>query len=142
MSQSQVSRWSKYLEPPEEVEVEEEQNVMMDRQPFHSNSMTDRKRKWSSRPEESKHSSLDSVRTPATSPPNKKSIPSPILSTGPVSRWAGFLTSDCKEGKRLNVGGVTDHSYSDTISRHHVSSMFESRDDFSVDDEFLTGARL
>ncbi|KAM6951934.1 MRN complex-interacting protein [Lycodopsis pacificus] len=41
------SRWSKYLDTPEEAEPEqeEEENVLMDRQQLHGNNMTDRKRK-------------------------------------------------------------------------------------------------
>uniref|UniRef100_A0A8D3CLI6 MRN complex-interacting protein N-terminal domain-containing protein n=1 Tax=Scophthalmus maximus TaxID=52904 RepID=A0A8D3CLI6_SCOMX len=41
--QTQVSRWSKYLDPPEEAGLEEEQEkVLMDRQQLHGNNVTDR----------------------------------------------------------------------------------------------------
>ncbi|XP_067375102.1 MRN complex-interacting protein [Channa argus] len=144
----QVSRWSKYLDPPEKGEPdppekgepEEEQNVLIDRQPFHNKDMTNRKRKRSCLTEESKH--IRATSPHKTSPPYKKIFNPPILTTLPVSRWAGFLTSDCKEGKGPSVGGVTNQSCCDTIHRHptlhHISSMFESGDDFSVDDKFLT----
>ncbi|XP_042349611.1 MRN complex-interacting protein [Plectropomus leopardus] len=48
VNQTQVSRWSKYLDASKEVEPEEEEeeeNVLMDRQQLHGNSMIDRKRK-------------------------------------------------------------------------------------------------
>ncbi|XP_022617066.1 MRN complex-interacting protein [Seriola dumerili] len=46
--QTQVSRWCKYLDEPEEANEEgepEEDNILMDRQQLHGNNMTDRKRK-------------------------------------------------------------------------------------------------
>lgn len=41
VSQNHVSRWSKYLDPPEEADPEED-NVLMDRQELHSHNMSDR----------------------------------------------------------------------------------------------------
>nr|XP_020441072.1 MRN complex-interacting protein isoform X3 [Monopterus albus] len=46
VKQAQVSRWSKYLDPPEEAEPwKEEKDVLMYRQKLHGNKITDRKRR-------------------------------------------------------------------------------------------------
>ncbi|XP_070693392.1 MRN complex-interacting protein isoform X2 [Pempheris klunzingeri] len=201
--QSQVSRWSKYLDTPEEAEPEEEEeeeeeDVLMDRQQLHGNNMTDRKRKrregWTARrgqgshtPEQSNWSSamMKPVRPSAatrttsldhngTSPPSKKSIdrpsktsidrPSkktidpPSVGAGSVSRWARFLSSDCqvKEGEEPSVSGRSQsvgggasrscisHAPPSDMPRPllPVSSMFESGEEFSFDDEFLTAERM
>lgn len=45
MTQTQGSRWRKYLDTPEEAEpdeVEDDDSVLMDRQQLHGNNMTDR----------------------------------------------------------------------------------------------------
>lgn len=135
VGQPQVSCWSKYLDTPEEAEPkeEEEENVLMDRQHFHSNNMIDRKRKrvkgWKDggldigTPEQSNWSSLKPVRPSATttrtsslnqtrtsslsrtSPPNKKSLGPPSVGTGPVSRWALFLSSDCQVEEEPSING-------------------------------------
>ncbi|XP_040903431.1 MRN complex-interacting protein [Toxotes jaculatrix] len=90
-----------------------------------------------------------------TSPPSKKRINPPLLSTGPVSRWTHFLSSDCKEqeevgpsasGRGQSEGGATSLPCGDIISRPHpslpVSSLFEIGEEFSFDDEeFVTGRR-
>ncbi|XP_068571424.1 MRN complex-interacting protein [Cebidichthys violaceus] len=184
------SRWSKYLDTPEEAEPEEEgeeegegeeeeeENVLMDRQQLHGNDMTDRKRKrikgqtdegrpdkwtpeqtnWSSRMmKPGKTTSLRNKSPPSenhtrtkslnyTSPPRKKSINPPSVSSGPVSRWACFLRSDFQvegeepsvSGGSQSVGGAVSLSCNDIISQARtilpVSSMFESGEDFSFDD--------
>ncbi|XP_044060970.1 MRN complex-interacting protein isoform X2 [Siniperca chuatsi] len=117
VTKTQVSRWSKYLDTPEEAEPEEdeEENVLMDRQQFHGNNMIDRKRKrrggqdsWT--PEQSNRSGLmKPVRPSATTRTtslNHSSHP-PSGSTGPVSSWACFLSSDCqvKEGEEPSDSG-------------------------------------
>nr|XP_020441070.1 MRN complex-interacting protein isoform X1 [Monopterus albus] len=166
VKQAQVSRWSKYLDPPEEAEPwKEEKDVLMYRQKLHGNKITDRKRRGGWALEQAHCSSLKLCRLSATtSPPclkttspnqsslsSKKSInpPSviqsslPCRSTTPVSKWDPFLSSDCQgqEGEE-SVGGATYLPCYDVIGRASlpppVSSMFESREDFSFDDEFLT----
>ncbi|XP_026199158.1 MRN complex-interacting protein isoform X2 [Anabas testudineus] len=142
LHQNQVSRWSKFLDAPKEANPEED---------LDGNNMIDRKRKRSCTPEQLKCSSMSPVRLPgtsrATSPnqtnsPSKKSNNLPCLKTGPVFRWACFLSSDClvHEGEVPPVGGVIDHS-SHIIKTSQpllpVSSMFESGRDFSFD-EFLS----
>nr|XP_046262046.1 MRN complex-interacting protein [Scatophagus argus] len=102
------------------------------------------------------HPNLRSTSKNSTSPPSKKSVNTPSVSSGPVSRWARFLSSDCQvheEGEELSVNGRSQSmceaaslSHNDTIqqtpplARPHpmltVSSMFQSGDDF--DDEFFT----
>ncbi|XP_070769809.1 MRN complex-interacting protein [Enoplosus armatus] len=123
VTQTRVSRWSKYLDTPEKAEPQEE-NVSMDRQQLHGNNMIDRKRKrregWTDRrgqdswtPEQANRSSL--MMTPVrpsttnrttslnnTSPPSKKSV-NPV-SAGPVSDC--FFSSDCwvkEEGDKPSV---------------------------------------
>ncbi|XP_038556066.1 MRN complex-interacting protein isoform X2 [Micropterus salmoides] len=173
VTQTQGSRWRKYLDTPEEAEPDEEEDddsVLMDRQQLHGNNMTDRKRKrregctdsggqddWT--PEQSNWSSLKkpaSARTRTNSPPSKKSINPGCESTGPVSSWASFLSSDCQvkaegegpsgSGRSRHMGGAASLPCNDTnqtppLARTRpllpVSSMFESGEEFSFD-EFLT----
>ncbi|XP_054453136.1 MRN complex-interacting protein-like [Anoplopoma fimbria] len=241
LRQTGSSRWSKYLDTPEEAEPEEEdeEDVLMDffTQQLHDNSMIDRKRmkRWTDgggadswTPEQTnslmmkpvKKTSLNHTSPPSenhtrtrslnltsppsenhtrtrslnhtrslnlsppsenhtrtrslnhtsppsenhtrtrslnhtsppsenhTSPPRKKSLYSPSVSSGPVSRWACFLPSDCHEGagpsisgRGQSVGGAVSLSCDDisqapplTRSIHPVSSMFESGEDFSFED--------
>ncbi|XP_049898501.1 MRN complex-interacting protein [Epinephelus moara] len=259
VSQTQVSRWSKYLDTPEEAEPEEEEeSVLMDRQQLHGINMTNRKRKrregwtdeggkhsWTpeqphcssmkkpvrssatntspnptslnhprenhtrttslnspslnhtrstslnhprenhtrstslNHPRES-HTRTTSLNSPSlnhtrstslnhpreshtrtislnspslnhTSPSRKKSINPPSVSTGPVSRWAQFLSSDCQveeepsaSGWSQTVVGAAPLSCNNTINEAPpftrprpllpASSMFESGDDFSFDE--------
>ncbi|XP_045886935.1 MRN complex-interacting protein [Micropterus dolomieu] len=173
VTQTRGSRWRKYLDTPEEAEPDEEEDddsVLMDRQQLHGNNMTDRKRKrregctdsggqdgWT--PEQSNWSSLKkpaSARTRTNGPPSKKSINPGCESTGPVSSWARFLSSDCQvkaegegpsaSGRSHHMGGAASLPCNDTnqtpaLARTRpllpVSSMFESGEEFSFD-EFLT----
>lgn len=173
VTQTQGSRWRKYLDTPEEAEpdeVEDDDSVLMNRQQLHGNNMTDRKRKrregctdsggqdgWT--PEQSNWSSLKkpaSARTRTNSPPSKKSINPGCESTGPVSSWARFLSSDCQvkaegegpsgSGRSHHMGRAASLPCNDTnqtppLARTRpllpVSSMFESGEEFSFD-EFLT----
>ncbi|XP_051276078.1 MRN complex-interacting protein isoform X2 [Dicentrarchus labrax] len=77
MTHTQVSCWSKYLDTPEEVDPEEEENVLMERQKLHGNNMIDRKRRkrrtdsWI--PEMPNWSSLNHINPPSkrdSSPPS------------------------------------------------------------------------
>ncbi|KAL7394800.1 hypothetical protein ABVT39_004323 [Epinephelus coioides] len=189
VSQTQVSRWSKYLDTPEEAEPEEEEeeSVLMDRQQLHGINMTNRKRKrregWTDggkhswTPEQPHCSSMKkpvrssatntspnhprenhtrtiSLNSPSlnhTSPSSKKSINPPSVSTGPVSRWAQFLSSDCQveeepsaSGWSQTVVGAAPLSCNNTMNEappftrprplFPASSMFESGEDFSFDE--------
>ncbi|XP_018544621.1 MRN complex-interacting protein [Lates calcarifer] len=163
--QTQVSRWSKYLDTPEEAGLEEEpeeENVLMDRQTLHGNSMTDRKRKRADSPEQLNCSSLRKRVRPSTttrttsptqssptqsSPPCEMRISPPSLSTGAVSRWTRFLSSDCQvqEGEELSVSGWSQSAGGAVRPRplFPVSSLFEIEDEFNFDDEeFLTDQRV
>ncbi|XP_068460327.1 MRN complex-interacting protein isoform X2 [Clinocottus analis] len=129
------SRWSKYLDTPEEAEPEEdevEENVLMDRQQLHRDKMIDRsvklKRKrmkdttesWrpehditDETPEQTNWSSLEmkpvqtSMRNTSAPSENHTSPPRKKSgSSGSVSRWACFLRSDCQEeGEEPSVSG-------------------------------------
>ncbi|XP_033485631.1 MRN complex-interacting protein isoform X2 [Epinephelus lanceolatus] len=207
VSQTQVSRWSKYLDTPEEAELEEEEeeSVLMDRQQLHGINMTNRKRKrregwtdggkhsWTpeqphcssmkkpvrssatntspnptslNHPRENhtrttslnhpreNHTRTISLNSPSlnhTSPSSKKSINPPSVRTGPVSRWAQFLSSDCQveeepsaSGWSQTVVGAAPLSCNNTINEAPpftrprpllpASSMFESGEDFSFDE--------
>lgn len=164
---TQVSRWSKYLDTPEEEdEDEEEENVLMDRQLLHEN-VIDRKRKrregWTDReapnrtPGPPNRSSLMApVRPPAASrAPSDHSTGPPSLSTGPVFKWAGSHKSDAQvkdesfSGGSQSVGGASTRTCNDAIIHNlsltrprpllPISSMFESGEEFSFDDsELLT----
>ncbi|XP_042273949.1 MRN complex-interacting protein isoform X1 [Thunnus maccoyii] len=113
VSRPQVSRWSKYLDAPEEEEPEAgpEENVLMDRQHFHGNN---RKRK----------------RTDSSFTPEQ---------TGFCGR-AVSLGADCqvKRGAGSSVSGwrdTTSNAPPPNKPRPQlpVSSIFESGDDFSFD---------
>ncbi|XP_026186670.1 MRN complex-interacting protein isoform X2 [Mastacembelus armatus] len=163
VSKNQVSRWSKYLDPPEEAEREEDEDdgVVMGRRQLHGNNMTDRKRKradsWT--PEQSACCSLKPViPSNTTSPLSKKSVnlfsvnqTSPPSLKAPVSGWCRFLSSDHQvreEGPSANLqlGGTDYMPCHDIITRPRpprpVSSMFESGEDFSYSGEFLSDHRV
>ncbi|KAI3351049.1 hypothetical protein L3Q82_005593 [Scortum barcoo] len=161
----QVSRWSKYLDTPEEEE-EGEEDVLMDRQLLHGN-MIDRKRKrregWTDReaqnrtPGQPNWSSLMApVRPPATTRATSgHSTRPPSQSTGPVLKGAGFRRSDSQvvvEEESLSEGnqsvcGASALTCNDAIIHNlsltrprpllPVSSMFESGEEFSFDDSEL-----
>ncbi|XP_078100548.1 MRN complex-interacting protein [Sander vitreus] len=127
------SRWTKYLDPPEEAEPEDGENVLMDRQHLHGNNTADRKRKRrgetdggrsSFSPEQSNWSRTTSAETTSSPSPslnrpslNRPSLnrPSPSLnratppsmSSGPASRWSCFLSSSerQREGAEPPVNG-------------------------------------
>ncbi|XP_071314455.1 MRN complex-interacting protein [Trachinotus anak] len=180
--QTQVSRWSKYLDASEEAEQEEapeEDSILMDRQQLHGNNMTDRKRKGTDTPSQSSSSSL--IRNPArpsattrtisltytsppslnqssltcASPPSKKRINPPSLSTAPGSKWTWLLNSDCQveKGDKPSVSGQSQPMDSATslscgvITRPRPllpgSSLFETEEEFNFDDEdFLTDQKV
>ncbi|XP_047190347.1 MRN complex-interacting protein isoform X2 [Scophthalmus maximus] len=153
--QTQVSRWSKYLDPPEEAGLEEEQEkVLMDRQQLHGNNVTDRKRKrrdaaeqifsptrTHGEPIKTRTTSLNQSRTTS-----EKKVHPPDVSSGPVSRWPLFLSSDCQvqngekpsvSGWTRQVGGATSLPCGDIITSSRpllpVSSLFETEEDFSFE---------
>ncbi|XP_059202578.1 MRN complex-interacting protein [Centropristis striata] len=101
VSQAQVSRWSKYLDTPEEAEPEEaepeegEENVLMDRQQLHGNKLinsSDRKRRRTSPPSQGRTSpsSQRHISPPSqrrTSPPSQgRTSPSSQRRTSPPSQ--------------------------------------------------------
>ncbi|XP_026041519.1 MRN complex-interacting protein isoform X1 [Astatotilapia calliptera] len=145
-----VSRWSKYLDTPEEVEQDDEAEPEKDlgnRRQLHGIKMTDRKRK---RAEEA---GPEDVHTSEQLNCMKLQTPSTINTCSPTlftTRWANFLSPDSKvqEGEKPAVGewsqslsGVAAPSCSGIISRPRpllpVTSMFDSGEDFNFDDDFL-----
>ncbi|XP_035016660.2 MRN complex-interacting protein isoform X5 [Hippoglossus stenolepis] len=142
VTQTQVSRWSKYMETPEEAELEEEQQL-------HGNNMTDRKRRDSpeqfcrnpEKPSARTSSPPESSRARSRSPNENKG------SCGHFSRWTCFLGCDSQvqesrdpvvNGGCQQVGGDTSLSCGDIITSSRpllpVSSLFETEDDFSFDE--------
>lgn len=82
-----------------------------------------------------------------SSPPCEMRISPPSLSTGAVSRWTRFLSSDCQvqEGEELSVSGWSQSAGGAVRPRplFPVSSLFEIEDEFNFDDEeFLTDQRV
>ncbi|XP_068181533.1 MRN complex-interacting protein [Antennarius striatus] len=186
VTQTLGSRWTKYLDTPDEAEPQMiEENILMDRQQLHGNNRTDRKRKrrderadrqgqdgrtpeqsnWLSQPVQSttttdhnhtgepstRHTSHTSVNRPShtslncTSGPIKNQLRPPSVTSGPESRWARFLSSDCQEtALEPSVSGRSQ--FNDVFDKippieklrplSHVS-MFQTDDDFGFD-EFLT----
>ncbi|XP_060935746.1 MRN complex-interacting protein isoform X1 [Limanda limanda] len=138
VTQTQVSRWSKYMATPEEAELEEEQQL-------HGNNMTDRKRRASpeqfcrnpEKPAARTSSPPESSRARSRSPNENK------LSCGNISRGTCFLgcDSEVQESRDPVVNGVCRQVGGDIITSSRpllpVSSLFETEDDFGFDnDEF------
>ncbi|XP_051810181.1 MRN complex-interacting protein [Acanthochromis polyacanthus] len=171
VTQTQVSRWTKYLDTPKEAEEEEpEWNVLMDRHQLHGNNMTDRDYSVSKRKRMEKTDSQEDSCSPhqptypkrkpgrpstTNSPPSQKVTSLPSVSSGMASRCARFLSTGCQVqvAKGLSgggwsqcIGGATAMSCPDLAQPRPplpVSSMFESGDDFSFDDDdFLTCQRV
>ncbi|XP_053284131.1 MRN complex-interacting protein [Pleuronectes platessa] len=145
VTQTQVSRWSKYMATPEEAELEEDQQL-------HGNNMTDRRRRDS--PEQlcrnPEKPSARTSRPPESSRARSRSPNENKLSCGHFSRGTCFLGCDSElqeshdpvvNGGCQQVGGDTSLSCGDIITCSRpllpVSSLFETEDDFSCDnDEF------
>ncbi|XP_069387323.1 MRN complex-interacting protein isoform X2 [Paralichthys olivaceus] len=144
VTQSQVSRWSKYLDTPEEAELEEEQQL-------HGKNMTDRKRRDS--PEQfCRNPERPSARTsspPESSRARSRSPDENQVSCGHFSRWTCYLGCDSRVQEScdpvvsggVSKTGATSLSCGNVITSSRpllpVSSLFETKDDFSFDnDEF------
>ncbi|KAM4554835.1 MRN complex-interacting protein [Odontesthes bonariensis] len=126
----QVSRWNKYMRPAEEAEPETEEPTetgLMDRRQLDVNSTGVRKRRRS----ESEHNGL----TPGQP------------SCGSASRWDGFPRPDGPlQAEPTACGwshspgepaGQPDDDITRQRRRLPVSSMFESGEEFSFDEDFL-----
>ncbi|XP_027865452.1 MRN complex-interacting protein isoform X4 [Xiphophorus couchianus] len=136
---AQVSRWSKYLDTPEEEEEESEEEGLEGRNHLHGNQTISRKRH---RPEE-----LGGGRGDEGCPPVQlkrtavtSSVTSSAAPSGSGSRWGQFLSAD-SWGAEHPLSGQSQQA--DTAAAKPrpqlpVSSMFDSGEDFNFDEDFLT----
>ncbi|KAL3060941.1 hypothetical protein OYC64_009202 [Pagothenia borchgrevinki] len=115
----QVSSWSKYLDTPEEAGPKEE-DVLMDSQQLHVNSMIDRKRKRGGQED----------RTPGQSSFRRR--PSDPLTSEESLDPAGSLSVDWQVGGASSMISETPPPTRPCPLRP-VSSMFDSGEDFSLD---------
>ncbi|XP_054879802.1 MRN complex-interacting protein-like [Poeciliopsis prolifica] len=129
---AQVSRWSKYLDTPEEEEEEEG---------LEGNQTTGRKRH---RPEE-----LGGGRGGEGCPPVKlkqtavtssvtSSVTSAAAPSGSGSRRGPFLSADCRGAELPVISQPVDTAAAKPHPQLPVSSMFDSGEDFNFDEDFLT----
>ncbi|XP_054886930.1 MRN complex-interacting protein-like [Poeciliopsis prolifica] len=125
---AQVSRWSKYLDTPEEEEEEEG---------LEGNQITGRKRH---RPEE-----LGGGRRGEGCPPVKlkqtavtSSVTSAAAPSGSGSRRGPFLSADCRGAELPVISQPVDTAAAKPHPQLPVSSMFDSGEDFNFDEDFLT----
>ncbi|XP_030594642.1 MRN complex-interacting protein isoform X2 [Archocentrus centrarchus] len=151
--QAQTSRWSKYLDTPEEAEPEDEaepeENDLVNRKQLDGNKMAERKRKRAKEagPEDGHTPEQLNCLKPRKPSATTTCSPAPC---SPATRWSCFLSPECKVqeeepavcGQTQSLGGASDPSRSSIISRPHpllpASSMFESGEEFNFDDDFLT----
>ncbi|KAI9521920.1 hypothetical protein NQZ68_042244, partial [Dissostichus eleginoides] len=115
----QVSSWSKYLDTPEEAGPKEE-DVLMDSQQLHVNSMIDRKRKRGGQED----------RTPGQSSFRRR--PSDPLTSEESLDPAGSLSVEWQVGGASSMISGTPPP-TRPRSLRPVSSMFDSGEDFSLD---------
>ncbi|XP_033978405.1 MRN complex-interacting protein [Trematomus bernacchii] len=115
----QVSSWSKYLDTPEEAGPKEE-DVLMDSQQLHVNSMIDRKRKRGGQED----------RTPGQSSFRRR--PSDPLTSEESLDPAGSLSVDWQVGGASSMISETPPP-TRPLPLRPVSSMFDSGEDFSLD---------
>ncbi|XP_023184148.1 MRN complex-interacting protein isoform X1 [Xiphophorus maculatus] len=136
---AQVSRWSKYLDTPEEEEEESEEEGLEGRNHLHGNQTISRKRH---RPEE-----LGGGRGDEGCPPVQlkrtavtSSVTSSAAPSGSGSRWGQFLSAD-SWGAEHPLSGRSqpaDTAAAKPRPQLPVSSMFDSGEDFNFDEDFLT----
>ncbi|XP_023276431.1 MRN complex-interacting protein [Seriola lalandi dorsalis] len=135
VSQTQVSRWFKYLDAPKEANEEgepEEDNILMDRQQLHGINMTDRKRKRTtpvqsscSRPSATTTSMTD-TRPPSlthTSPPSLNE--SSLTHTSPPSLTHTSLNESSlthTSPPSLNESSLTKHPSKKRINPPSLST--------------------
>ncbi|XP_047210374.1 MRN complex-interacting protein isoform X2 [Girardinichthys multiradiatus] len=137
---SQVSRWGKYLDTPQEEESKEE--VLVGRNHLHGSNTNSRKRQRSEELADGRREDgcipaklqLPAVTSDATS-----------SHSGSGSRWSHFLRAhrqgvECSvSGWSQSTGAVATKACSDDITlrpQFPVPSMFESGEEFNFDDDF------
>ncbi|XP_039975695.1 MRN complex-interacting protein isoform X2 [Xiphias gladius] len=114
--QTQLSRWSKYMDTPEEAQSEEE-NVLM----LHVNNVTDRKRKRTDTPEQSNCSSLmrKPVRPSATTRSTSLTHTSPpsMIKSSPTSPIQSSLTHTGAQNLNLSSMPSLTHTSPPGLNR-------------------------
>ncbi|XP_014906002.1 MRN complex-interacting protein isoform X3 [Poecilia latipinna] len=128
---AQVSRWSKYLDTPEE-----EKEGLEGRHHLHGNQTFSRKRR---RPEELGGGRGDEGYTPVQLKHTAvtSSVTSSAAPSGSGSRWGQFLSADSWGAEHPLSGWSQPADTAEPRPQLPVSSMFDSGEDFDFED-FLT----